>query len=104
MNTVELLKAAKAVIEKEENWTQNAYARNAEGEKVAGDSSSAVCWCSLGAFDKVSQGAVNSTWTDAVGILSYVSGDSIATFNDSHTHAQVMVWWDEAIAEAERRA
>lgn len=103
-DTVEILKAAKALIADEENWTQTVYARDENGESVSATDPRAVCFCSRGAIDKITAG--NGAWEGAYDILlGLVTEDDdcigVADFNDTHTHAEVLALFDRAIARAE---
>lgn len=114
MKVSEILKAAKAVIEKPENWTQNFYAKDAEGFDVMGNDSLATCFCSLGAIQKIvnyndhpGHGTSPNEAKSAVELLNKVtkelSGMLMASFNDVATHDGVMEAWDKAIAQAEAK-
>ena len=83
--TKEILVAARAIIANEENWTQDAYAKDKDGSSIGVNYSSAVCFCSI----------------DAMGVLRKHMEDSIIAFNDGHTHKEVLAAWDEAIASLE---
>lgn len=67
------LVAARRLIEKPENWTQDDYAKDANGEGTCTGDPSTVSRCALG------------------------DQQSIASFNDSHNHAQVLALFDKAI-------
>ena len=54
MKHSEIIKKAVEIISVPEKWTQNTNARDTDGNRVFADSKSAVCWCALGAIEKVS--------------------------------------------------
>lgn len=98
MNAHEILKLARAKIERPENWTQGTYARDANRKKVGAKSEKAVCWCSLGALVVASGSdlydpAVRSAMTQ----LGRINGQVVWCFNDTHTHAEVLAAFDKAI-------
>lgn len=96
MKVSEVLIAAKALIVDPANWTQGAYARTTTG-KVC-HIAVGTCYCSLGAL-KVTQGFIVPEKYKKY--LENVMKCDIAAYNDSHTHAEVMKKWDEAIALAQ---
>lgn len=111
MNEVaELLKAARKVIEKPENWTQRVLARNVVGSEVDTDSAEACRWCTMGALFRVlderngCDNLINRSrpfLNKAAQQLSLLPWDCAESYNDSHTHAEVLALFDKAIASAE---
>lgn len=100
MNTVETLKAAKALISDPTKWTQGAYARDAEGTVTDPFASDAACWCSVRSIV-----AVSREWFFASeSLLEKAIGGGVIRFNDMHTHAEVMAAFDRAIELAEADA
>lgn len=115
----ELLKAAKRLIEKQSNWTQKAYARNDEDIPIDSDSPNAVCFCSLGALHKT-LGKYDKTFNykyqqlfdaaygyldkaiELVGAKDLAPTISVASYNDTYSHSEVMAVWDKAIELAEK--
>ena len=102
MKPSELLVKAKAVIADPKHWTQGWYAKDAEGKSVGPRNPDAVCWCSLGALDKVAhEENANGACLAATEYLVVVSDEcgysSISDFNDNLSHEAVMRKWDEAI-------
>ena len=78
-------------------WTQEWFARNADGCKTSSDDGHAVCWCLSGAIKKCypdlkeREKATNKL----IDVLSdylpiYDGAMGIYIFNDSATHDQVM--------------
>lgn len=107
MNVNETLVAARALIDSPEKWTTGALARNVEGQPSS--FSEATCFCSIGALRKIRSDTARdnidgmfSLFQEAVDVLTEVLYDrglprDIAFFNDSHTHAEVLALFDEAI-------
>jgi len=60
MKASELLRETRKLIEKPENWTTGAWAKDAKGKNTHETSPNAVCWCAFGAFLKASDAAYNS--------------------------------------------
>ncbi len=106
MQTVEILKAARDLISDPVHWTQGASVRDSNG-RWSPDGADGYSWCIFGALAKVSDEPGSST-----GTLSHLSialeklhpefDYGIATFNDSHTHKEVLAVFDEAIQNANR--
>lgn len=94
MTVKEVLIAARAKIADPVNWTQGEYARNADGADCEGDD--AVCWCAIGAIQESCDDY--DTARDALEYLHAVMGTYPYHFNDTHTHAEVIAKFDEAIA------
>lgn len=96
----EVLIAARKKIEKPENWTQGTGAKDIEGRYADADSPEAVCWCSMGALYAVTASMPGTYYNQAYEALRDVINDSIAMFNDTHSHADVIEIFDKAIANA----
>jgi hypothetical protein len=100
MTPLEILIAARALIEAPARWTKGSFARDADGGAYPGKGKE-VCWCFAGAIFK----AANN---DADGIaaerfITNVTGISnIRRFNDhpTTTHADVLAVFDRAIERA----
>lgn len=109
MTTIyEALVAAKNLISNPDNWTQEVSARDCTGNYIYSSNPEAVCWCSVGALHKVTKDdwplidkTVKHLRLFLEQELKYYDG--IANFNDSHTHAEVMAFWDKAIAAAKEK-
>jgi hypothetical protein len=95
----DILIIARKLIEKEENWTQGAYARLPDGTPTDEDGPSVSCYCSLGALSKA-----GNFWTPqkAYDYLYAAMGSSITDFNDTHTHAEVLAAFDAAIEASKK--
>lgn len=118
MKTSEFLRAAKAVIDTPEKWIKGDLARKADRTLACHPmSKEAVCFCMLGAQDRVYWEAVPGHTYDGVlvrtkdaaqhalqrALKAGGSWRSIPNFNDlrTTTHADVMAVYDAAIAERE---
>ena len=99
MNTAEILRAARALIKKPENWTTGWFARDSYGRGVSLHSEGAVCWCASGALETII-GKVDYE-CGAYGALENEMGTNIPKFNDTHTHEEVIAAFDNAIIAAE---
>lgn len=98
MNTVQILKDARALISDEKNWVKGAYRKNIDGRE---------CFCALGAVFKVSasEDVFFQDQLKAENALALAAGTSwVPEFNDAHTHAEVLTLFDRAIAHAESEA
>lgn len=100
--TVELLREARGYVERD--WTQNAFARNAEGIPVDSTSRDAVCWCAVGAMNRAAAALCGEFYFAAIGALtdSLRPGWSMPGFNDRPDQTQaVLAWLDHTIVLAE---
>lgn len=109
MNTVQILKDARALISDEKNWTRDAYAFDERGEEQGCPNQHSVCFCSVGALARaarVTPGEIERSEVVkailAVGNFEEVG--YLVEFNDSRTHAEVLTLFDRAIARAESEA
>ncbi|WP_454813801.1 DUF6197 family protein [Labrys neptuniae] len=111
MTPLEILKQARELISVPERWTRGESARDYNGDYVAENSPSAVCWCALGSMSAVNGGHGGGIYSAARDLLvqaispipALTEGGAIgivAEFNDSHTHAEVLAAFDRAILEA----
>lgn len=104
MDTLEVLKAARAKITDPLCWTQEWFAKriDEEGRERETDSTSsfAVCWCSSGAIRAVLNADNFSSISDDYAIpFGFDTLGDLEEFNDSHTHPQVLAAFDAAIAK-----
>lgn len=97
MTPLEQLKAARELISVPERWTTGFLARNDKGNPRVPKREDATCFCAYGALMRVS-GTLDA---DAMGALDKLSGGDMSTFNDTHTHAEVLAAFDKAIASLE---
>lgn len=100
MKPSDILKDAKAKIEKPENWIQGNYYANSDGQFV-GTWSEADCFCSLGAL-RAANKIENDFSLRGVDYLEEAMESEIDAFNDTHKHAEVLAAFDKAIKTATR--
>lgn len=104
----EVLRAAKALIENPENWTQNMYGRHTKTSKrhLMGFDEAATCWCSVGALQKVAGHEevyhLESRLGEAARLIANTVEENAVHFNDNRSHAEVMHMFDLAIERAEK--
>lgn len=100
MTPLEILKSARKLIEKPENWTQGAYARDSRGSAILlGMQGNACSWCALGAMLASFEPnlKMNTEELVAMNALECAVGGSVIAFNDARTHADVLDAFDRAI-------
>jgi hypothetical protein len=97
MNLLETLVATRALLTPPEHWTQDAYRRNAKGDKCRRDE--AVCWCLMGALTHVSPLDSDGRWEAIKFLENKILHDNIESANDcsSTRHADVLRWLDTGI-------
>ncbi|MBO9108771.1 hypothetical protein J5288_08650 [Agrobacterium sp. S2/73] len=115
MDTVHILKEARALIADEKNWIQGYYSSDEEGVYVRPHEPEATCFCSVGAMHKVMDLPLHESIPEPVGIL-FAADEKlrdnfdgsfegvIVNFNDENSHAEVLALFDRAIARAESGA
>ena len=113
MTTVEILRAARKLIERPDAWIQKELALNADGISETTGSKDACRWCSIGAVIVASGRTVHCDWEILPGIAQLAKGmrvarvTSIAKWNDTpgRRHSTVLRAFDRAIefAEMEKR-
>lgn len=100
MTPYEQLTEAQKLIQDPKNWTKGAGARNIHNEITGTLSDDAVCWCAIGALDKISGNgrAHSQTYGALYYWLEKMDIHSIAIFNDSisTSHEDVMELFDNA--------
>lgn len=108
----DILIAARAKIEKPENWTKGAEARTASGLVVYATDRDAVCFCTVGALFAVAPYLEDQPLRfEARAKLKAAIGRRSATFNiteyndmDHRKHADILALFDRAIALSGDRA
>ena len=101
MGAKQILIDARKLIEAPERWTQHTYAKTKNGLEVSSRDRRAVCWCSAGAYNKVTEDMDYSSPKALLAWDALVSATGIVTkFNDTHTHAEVLAAFDKAIEMA----
>ena len=129
MTTLEMLKRARALVEKPGTWCQRANARDKDGYPVDIESEAATMFCVFGAFNRVYYEATTVLLRKGVETTdpkmkavenAYVKAKNtfiamarkrfgaaerlgIATFNDhsQRTRKQIVLTFDDSIREAE---
>ena len=128
MRVLDLLERAFVIICTPETWTYGAMARDGRGVMSSPNSPDTVCFCSIGALQKImTDEGLNlgsMAYATAIDLLSSASlalskqnvdcdivrlNDSNPTFkvmltNDSSKHYEVLSWWREAIAKAKQKS
>jgi hypothetical protein len=110
MNTVDILKAARAKIANPENWGQGAYAFDSEGCSINPKADGACRFCASGAIkasaaDYYAQRAAFELLSNrGLGLEKGHSFDceaNIVSYNDSPVinHADILAAFDKAIGE-----
>lgn len=92
---------ARKLIEKPENWTQGAWARDCLGTPVPARSAEATCWCAEGAIGRASIDFVTKTRAERILVLKGYGGGYMempCAFNDTLDHANTLAAFDAAIA------
>ena len=110
MTTLATLRAARALISKESNWTQRRSACNARGERLDPADSGAVRWCAAGAILRIGGSSIMARCAgvaldDACRSLGLKG--RIEDVNDTTDHRTVLKVFDLAVkraAEKERKA
>lgn len=102
MTTLEILEAARRLIEKRENWTRAWWALDAAGNPVDSTDPSGVCFCIAGAINRASDRNGRAAF-EALERQITSGPRQIIQFNGGHTHEEVLALFDRAIA-AERLA
>lgn len=98
--TVEILRAARALIATPDQWTQGTVARDKNGRRAHPESPAARQWCAAGACIATGAGIAAGCALDAV---ARSKGHLFVTaFNDDPdtTHTDVLALYDRAIALA----
>lgn len=106
---VDILIKARKLLSDKKRWTRGAYCRDAAGRivrDVRGEMSlihvrdnldTTKSFCMMAAISAVLE--PNDAIYSAVQILNKYTSQSIAGFNDTHTHAEVLAFLDRAIEE-----
>lgn len=103
------LKDARELIAKPKNWTQGVLAANANGDEVGIMDLAACQFCMLGAMSLAALERetydlrLNLDMERKIHEVLFAQGTSctIADFNDTRTHAEVLAVLDEAISKLE---
>jgi hypothetical protein len=102
--TIEILKAARDLIAKPENWTHGAYARDIQGVAVPLSDDEATCFCAAGAiFRAGSFPEYEPIPRHICEKFGFAYEATLAQFNDTHTHSEVLELFSKAISSAEEK-
>ena len=113
MNTIEILRAARAKIEDPDRWCKTFLARDSAGSPVMPWEAGACKWCPIGAIEAIEgQFGYSIEARSALDAASPIEhpawadwdwGVEAAKFNnlDTTTHAEVLAMFDRAIAAEE---
>jgi hypothetical protein len=86
-----ILTAAAELLESPGAWTQGRWARNADDSGTLGNDPAAVCFCMLGAFQRVTHCAETAAWSAAELILSSMLRCEVPEWNDTEGRTQAEV-------------
>lgn len=104
---LQFLRDVREVLKDRQHWCQRSLAYDVRGEAIGPTNYAAFQWCLIGAARKVigdvvhyevSDKALNAFAED----LGFESPDSVATFNDTVGHGEVIDLLDKRIAYLER--
>ena len=104
-----ILNRALRLIEKPESWCQDMQARDREGSPISPNSPKAVQWCAVGAIRRASTEAFRLTpildISDHLLLqkLNNMCGGSLASYNDTHSHEEVLETLREARSDRHKR-
>ncbi|NTJ67561.1 hypothetical protein G6M50_06255 [Agrobacterium rhizogenes] len=109
MNTVEILKKARELLSDEKRWTKGFYAVDIDGYAAHVDGNEACQFCAIGAIARVSgMTGAEAEGSKSAEMLAKAAGIDrgchVPSFNDDHTHAEILDLFDCAIARAESEA
>lgn len=101
---LQILRKAKEIIKDRDHWTTGSLMRNKEGESYFNDEP--VSFCSLGAICHA-ENSLNLDRGDRFDLLSefyaVTGNESIGSYNDTHTHEEVLSMFDKVIANIEKK-
>ena len=110
MKTSEILIAARGLIADPARWTRKAYARSQEGVNVFPLGPEAVCYCALGALEKVSNVLHGYRTDDQSAKRAYdalkehanrLFHTSVGQANDTRAHGDILRLFDCAIDDVQ---
>lgn len=104
MTTVEILRAARKLIERPDAWIQGKYARNQAGDPVNPNDPDACKFCGNGAIIRARGSVILRSAGFAAFALDRAIGASFIPWQDApgRTHDEVLHAFDRAIALAEK--
>jgi hypothetical protein len=90
---------ARRILSSGKQWTTRAFARDAQGRSVMPRDPSAACFCAYGAIWLASP-RLFAPDRAPLHVLGQLTIDDLLSFNDSHTHAEVLALFDAHIQGA----
>lgn len=104
MILLDTLISARDLIQKEDNWCQWCPAKDKSGGLLVDPNNKrAVAFCAVGAIVRVTGDQSSPAAWDAFQAMKLGECYNLAAFNNSHTHAEVIGLFDEAIAAERER-
>ena len=103
---LEILATARELIAEPEHWQQGMYASNRDGFGTSASSPSAIKFCIMGALSRAafSLDSEIEAVREAENILrGFLGVRSLVTYNDHHSHAEVLAALDGAIKQEKER-
>lgn len=97
-STLEILVAARALIEQPENWIQRIPTATRDGWPVGPGDRDAARFCAMGAITRAGLYCAHCAGASLELALPPGAPASVAAFNDLSTHADVLALFDRAIA------
>lgn len=112
MNTIDILRSARALITEREDWCQGTESIDRNGLECSPFSQDSVCWCATGAILHIVDDLPRSiaAFKALAALLPSDSGKTaenvIAHWNDApeRTHAEVLAAFDRTIAKLEAQS
>ena len=101
--TLDALREARELISERKHWTTGRLARDKHGDGCVLFSTNAVAFCAEGAIALVTDALPLGAFGDAMSGLSVAFDYDVASFNDTHSHAEVLAGYDKAIATEEAK-
>ena len=96
----DVLKEARRLITQKKMWNQHQRALDKDGYWVNPCSPNAVCWCPIGAIEKVCTDSNQVMINSVAMVLEEVMEGNIVLFNDTRSHREVLRAFDHAICLA----
>jgi hypothetical protein len=103
-STLQILSRARELISDPKNWVQGIIATDRSGKPSALASSATVCFCAVGALKRATIEHGYSplfSITAQIKLSETMGNETTIHFNDTHSHAEVLAKFDEAIRNAQ---
>lgn len=100
---IDRYKAVRKLISLPERWTQGEYAKDVQGYPVKPKTMEAVCFCTLGALERVAHDRVERRQMQKylTRIATEETGLDLVELNDTSTHEEIIAFFDRAISKLE---